>query len=220
MAQRPTGAPADPFTPPQLEVRRPVWSALGELYLDTDTRPEVPRVAWVLAASGLSETELAYIWQDEVTPALAFNLNVVGGEWGYFDLDWLEDRIVRRQRYVRQLPEPPTFTRWLRHLWDVYLWPSEMRRSFQVVMELRGELLALPPPQRQARAEVWRWCAHHYFWPDTPLAQARPAGEPDTERVFTTLEPQLRLLLNAADGRAMPPEQRGAHVLRHLRGGG
>ena len=80
MAQRSISTPVFPFTSEQLEVRRPVWDTLGDLYLDTDTRPDLPRMARVLAESGLSEAELNTIWQDEVTPALAFNLSVVAGE--------------------------------------------------------------------------------------------------------------------------------------------
>ena len=205
-----------PFTPQQLEVRRPVWDTLGDLYLDTDTRPDLPRMACVLAGSGLSEAELNTIWQCEVTPALAFNLSVVAGEWAYFDLDWLEGKIVRRrymqQAHIQRFQRWPSFTRWLGRVW-----PNEVQPTFRTVMALRGELLALPEPQRQARADLWQCIAFSYFWPDTPVFQVLPAGALDKEGVFVSLEPRLRPLLMVADSKKMRLEQRCTHVLRLIR---
>ena len=205
-----------PFTPEQLEARRPVWNTLSDLYLDTDTRPDLPRMARVLAESGLSEAELNTIWHDELTPALITNLSVPIGVWAYFDLDWLEGQIVKRRRYIRQFREGPKLTRWLRHIWDVKIWPNQVQPYFQTVMDLRGELLALPEPERQALADLWQWIAFSYFWPDTPVFGALPPGGLDAERVFAFLEPRLRPLLVASDARKMQLEQRCAHVLEHL----
>lgn len=208
-----------PFTPQQLEVRRPLWDTLGDLYLDTDTRPDLPRMARVLAESGLGEAELNSIWEDEVTPALAFNLSVVAGEWAFFDLDWLQRRIVRRQRYMQQAHSQrplrwPLLTRWLGRIW-----PNGTQPHFQTVMALRGELLTLPEAQRQARAVAWSWTAHVYFWPDSPWRPERP---PDTDLPadFAFLKPHLCPLLTASDHRKMPLEPRRAHVLKLIRGDG
>lgn len=207
-----------PFTPQQLEVRRPIWDTLGDLYLDTDTRPDLPRMARVLTESGLSEAELNTIWEQEVTPALVHNLSVPMGEWAYFDLNWLEKRIVRRQRYMQQahiqrLLRWPLLTRWLGRIWS-----NGMQPYFQTVLTLRGELLALPEPERHARADLWQWIAHMYFWPDTPVFTTLPPGAEGLWSVFAKLEPQLRPLLNASDSKKMPLEMRRAHVLQLIQG--
>ena len=206
-----------PFTPQQLEVRRRVWDTLGDLYLDTDTRPDLPRMARVLTESGLSEAELDTIWEQEVTPALVHNLSVPTGEWAYFDLDWLEKRIVWRQLYIRQAHIQrflrwPSLTRWLSRVS-----PNEVQPYFQTVLTLRGELLALPEPQRYARANLWQWIAHIYFWPDTPALQTLPLGVAGLGAVFAELEPHLRPLLTASDSKKMLLEQRRAHVLGLIR---
>ncbi len=209
-----------PFTPQQLAQRRPIWDTLGDLYLDTDTRPDLPRMARVLAESGLSVAELNTIWQREVTPALIDNLSLVAGEWAYFPLDWLEGRIVRRQVYLRQ-PHVQRLLRWSPLTrWLGRNWPGGMQPSFQTVMALCGELLALPEPQRKARADLWQWLAHTYYWPDTPVFTTVPPGAEHLGAVFAQLEPQLRPLLDASDARKMPLEQRCAHVLKLIRGDG
>ena len=124
---------------------------------------------------------------------------------------------MRRQRYIRQFREGPRLTRWLRHIWDVHIWPNEMHRYFQLVIDLRSKLLALPEPQRPTRADLWQWMAFSYFRPDTPIFRALPAGALDMEGVFVALEPHLCPLLTAADSKKMPLEQRRAHVLRLIR---
>ncbi|SOD54994.1 DUF7079 family protein [Pseudoxanthomonas wuyuanensis] len=80
----------------QLLVRRPVWQALSDLYLDTDVDALHARVARVLAQSPYSLDVLWRILRDEVHPALRYNLSGVAGEWAGFDPGWLADRIVRR----------------------------------------------------------------------------------------------------------------------------
>ena len=212
VARRMTFGPFPPFTQTQLERRRPVWDALGDLYLDTDTRPDLPRMARVLAESGLSEAELNSIWQEEVTPALAFNLSVVAGEWVSFNLDWLEQRIVRRRGY-RYLVR-----RWLPLTWLLQrVWPNGMQPYSQTVMTLCGELLALPELERHTRADLWQWIAFSYFWPDTPIFQTLPPGAEELGAVFAELEPHLRPLLNASDTKKMRLEPRRAHVLKRVR---
>ena len=184
---------AAPFTPQQLGQRRPVWDTLSDLYLETDTRPGLPHMARVVAESGLSEAELEAVWQEEVTPALAFNLSMVAGEWGYFDQGWLEERIVRRRGYRhlirRWLPLARLVTR---------VWPNEMQLYFRAVMALRGELLALPEAERPARAAAWGWLAHAYFWPDSPTVSAVPVVS-GLHSLFTALEPHLRPLLTGKE---------------------
>ena len=191
--------PAVPFTPQQLGQRRPVWDTLGDLYLDTDTRPGLPHMARVLAESGLDEAELEAVWLEELTPALAFNLTLVAGEWAGFNQGWLEERIVWRRGYRHLVRRWPPLTRLLTRVW-----PNEMQTYFRAVMNLRGDLLALPEKERPARAAAWAWLAHAYFWPQSPTIGQSPtrSAVPDTPglaALFTALEPHLRSLLTGKE---------------------
>ena len=82
------------FSETELQRRRPVWQALSDLFLDTETRPAVPAAAQVCEASQYSIDELNIIWRHEVSPVLAPNLLSVAGEWAFFDPEWLEETIL------------------------------------------------------------------------------------------------------------------------------
>lgn len=85
--------------PPQhdLERRRPVWEALSELFLDTESSDAAYRsIAARIVASGYSPAEIRVILWDEVYPAAECNLRQPAGEWRSFDGDWLEQRILGR----------------------------------------------------------------------------------------------------------------------------
>lgn len=87
-----------------LERRRPVWSALSNLYLDSSYPGEVRFVARQLAASAYAIEELRQILFDEVHPVLCGNLLAPVGVWDCFDQDELERRILlnrRRPRWLR-----------------------------------------------------------------------------------------------------------------------
>lgn len=84
--------------PEDLEHRRPVWEALSELFLDTDTSIARSSRAGILAASPYSIEELEEILVDEVYPVCRSNLFWIAGEWAGFDPGWLEESILRRLR--------------------------------------------------------------------------------------------------------------------------
>ena len=89
---------------PDLEARRPVWSALSELFLDTSfTNADIDRIARTLAASPYSEAELNNILLWEVYPACHTNLYWIAGEWSGFDARWLEERILKGYWLPRRL---------------------------------------------------------------------------------------------------------------------
>src|SRR5258706_16230438 len=76
--------------------RRPVWSALSELFLDTNLDSAgLNRIANTLASSPYSLEELDQILLWEVYPACRSNLLSIAGEWAGFDSEWLESRIQR-----------------------------------------------------------------------------------------------------------------------------
>jgi hypothetical protein len=77
-----------------LECRRPVWSALSELFLDTNLQDNgLDRITKVLAQSPYSIEQLADILLWEVYPACRQNVISIAGEWGGFDPEWLEAKI-------------------------------------------------------------------------------------------------------------------------------
>lgn len=81
-----------------LQNRKPVWEALSDLFLDTDTSLARSWRVGILAASPYSIEELQAILVDEVYPVCRSNLFSVAGEWAGFDPEWLESSIVRRLR--------------------------------------------------------------------------------------------------------------------------
>ncbi len=83
--------------------RRPVWTALSELYLDSDEPGLLDRCARTLARSDYGPDELAEILRREIHPLLHANLLATTGVWQGFDPDWLEGEIVRRQARPRWL---------------------------------------------------------------------------------------------------------------------
>lgn len=87
--------------PDDLSTRRPVWLALSDLYLDTDTSRWYPQIAAVLADSGYPLEQLRQILLHEVHPAVRANLFAVAGVWTGFDEDWLVERILRRHARPR-----------------------------------------------------------------------------------------------------------------------
>jgi hypothetical protein len=81
-----------------LRQRRPVWAALSDLFLDTDTSLTRSWRVGVLAASPYSIEELQGILLDEVYPVCRSNLRSIAGEWTGFDSEWLEASILRRMQ--------------------------------------------------------------------------------------------------------------------------
>ena len=90
------GATMDRLPPMSIDDRRPVWSALSELFLDTRLDSiDLDRIAQNLARSPYSLAELDSILLWEVYPACHTNMLSIAGEWAGFDPGWLESRIVR-----------------------------------------------------------------------------------------------------------------------------
>ena len=80
----------------QIAVRRPLWIALSELWLDTElSRADLERIARIMADSGLSVDQLREVYLVEVAPVVYSNLLCVAGEWVGFDEDWLCSSIIR-----------------------------------------------------------------------------------------------------------------------------
>jgi len=94
-----------PAAASDLANRRPVWSALSNLYLDTERTPAMCEAdAKRLAQSPYTLDDLRAILTEEVHPACAANLLSPAGEWAGFDEDWLEKRILARGRAIVRWP--------------------------------------------------------------------------------------------------------------------
>lgn len=89
--------------PEDLVARRPVWKALGELFLDTEFSGEqLAAVSQTLADSCYSVAQLEEILYAEVYPVCIGNLRSPAGVWSGFDEGWLEKRIQEyRQSWLK-----------------------------------------------------------------------------------------------------------------------
>lgn len=132
-----------PLTVTDLERRRRLWAAMSDLFLDTETRWNVPFVGRACAESTLDDAALERVFWCEVFPLAIDNLHDIAGEWAMLELPEpaLIERAERQERdRVRELTsawmvthtwtaslalcrrlrsEPPT--RWLdlQSCWDV-----------------------------------------------------------------------------------------------------
>ena len=85
--------------------RLPLWSALSDLFLDTElNESDLRYVAARVLKSGFSPTSVQEILWNEVFPALADNLRIATGEWSGFDGLWLQQRIVKVMNGVERAP--------------------------------------------------------------------------------------------------------------------
>jgi len=87
---------------PQDDIRRRrwIWQAVSDLFLDEEPNESVLcHIAYVAAHCGYTEDELDIIYAREVAPAVAFNAFSTAGIWGYFDTEWLEERILHTGQF-------------------------------------------------------------------------------------------------------------------------
>jgi hypothetical protein len=85
------------MTQEELLRRRPVWEAMSDLFLDTETRWSVPYVARRCAESGYDDEALERIFWAEVFPEAIGNLTQVAGEWGMLSLN--EQALINRANH-------------------------------------------------------------------------------------------------------------------------
>jgi hypothetical protein len=84
------------FSSDELAIRRPLWIALSDLYLDTE--PPWNRAAEQCARSPFAIPALQRILFDEVHPVVHPNRWSTAGVWEAFDEDWLVSGIMSRRR--------------------------------------------------------------------------------------------------------------------------
>ncbi|SFJ52434.1 DUF7079 family protein [Jannaschia pohangensis] len=70
---------------------------LSELFLDTDTRGSLDRLAQELRATGVPVAALDRLMVEDVARVCLTNLYSPAGEWEGFDTDWLLARIAKNR---------------------------------------------------------------------------------------------------------------------------
>jgi hypothetical protein len=182
-----------PMTPEELERRLPVWDAMSDAFLDTETRWGMPRIALVLAQSGYSTEDLEAIWQYEIVPECASNLFQIAGEWTMFvvDVPALAERAEGKKPLLESLfgVASPTF----------------LGGQWRAILAMREALLALPEGERAPRAAMWTVFVHVYIeaslegimFLETHLKDLRATGasEHELREAFEAVRPTLRGLL-------------------------
>jgi hypothetical protein len=143
----------DPLTGAALERRKPVWDAMSDVFLDTETRSAMPRIAFTLVESGYGTEELDAIWHEEIVPECSWNLNQIAGEWAMFvlDEDALAARAAGRKPLVERLRPGGVST------------PAFIDGQWRAILDLRAALLALPSEQRAERTAMWTVFLHAYL---------------------------------------------------------
>jgi hypothetical protein len=104
------------MTHDELARRKPVWEAMSDLFLDTETRWSVPYVARRCAESTYDDEVLERVFWGEVFPEAIGNMLQVAGEWAMLSLP--EEALIKRANH----PTIPWLTRrahgWMvEHTW-------------------------------------------------------------------------------------------------------
>jgi hypothetical protein len=201
------------MTPEELERRRPVWDVMSDVFLDTETRWELPRIAFVLARSGYSAEELEAIWEHEIVPECAWNLLQPAGQWALFVVD--EDRLTERAE-----GGPPTLDRMMG-----VASPLVIGAQWRAIKAMREALAALSPEKQVSLAGMWTAFVHAYIegppdqqQPGLPAAHAQElarAGATEAELLaaFEDIRPVFRSLLSRAE---RADDTRNASAVREL----
>lgn len=92
------------MTDEEIAIRKPVWVAMSDLFLDTDVRLSYCSIARILAVAPFTIEQMGAILHKEVSPIAAPNLMVVAGEWAGFDEEWLVSRISARLDGALRMP--------------------------------------------------------------------------------------------------------------------
>jgi hypothetical protein len=199
------------MTPQELDRRRPVWDALSDVFLDTETRWEMPRIGFVLVESGYSAAELDAIFWNEIVPECAWNLLQVAGEWALLVVD--EEKLAARADGNRPL---------LERMLGVAT-PLFIGGQWRAILALREALLALPAEDRRARTAMWTAFIHVYLeaslekllFLDTHVKDLRATGASTHALLaaFDAVRPTFRTLLVGGE---MADEERRARDVREL----
>lgn len=89
-----------------LQNRLPVWEALSAFFLDTELQEDAySHIVEVLKNSPYQIEEIEKILYEEVYPVCIYNMFSVAGEWSSFDPEWLQEKILKRNKFLSKLPK-------------------------------------------------------------------------------------------------------------------
>lgn len=151
------------MTPEELARRQPVWQSMSDLFLDTETRWDVPLVARNCAESGYDNAMLERIFWVEVFPEAVGNMLSIFGEWRALHLS--EAALIGRAK-AGKMP-------WLHRQLLGGAVESEWRGVCAVTQWLRP----LDEPERSRLTNALRLCGRYYFEAPGEL----PFGVSETE---------------------------------------
>ena len=84
------------LTPEEIARRKPLWCAMSELYLDTETQPSTLRyIVRVIREAGYTDEEVYKIFCDDVTPVFGGNAMQVAGDWVPWGDEYVEKSVLR-----------------------------------------------------------------------------------------------------------------------------
>jgi hypothetical protein len=92
---------------PELDIedRKPIWDLMQYFWMDTDPNILLPKIVEVCVNSKYSLGDIEAIFWNEVYPAVSFNMLLFPApEWAGFEINWLVERILKKNRYGRRLP--------------------------------------------------------------------------------------------------------------------
>lgn len=155
------------MTHAELALRKPLWEAMADLFLDAEVRFSVPFVARRCVESGYDDEALERIFWAEVFPEALPNLQSPAGEWMALNLD--EAALIKRANAGSAVP-------WLKrraHGWMV-------QAPWLAVREVAGWLRAYEKAEREQRCWALELLGRRYF--ETPgrvstLATPEKLGE-------------------------------------------
>lgn len=131
--------------------RLDLWTAISDLFLDTEVRVNAPFVAVSCVQSGYDEALLEHVLVHEVARVLGQNLIQVAGEWAMFPRDYLA-------KALREVSRPVSRLR--RMLAKAYVVPWD---DWRLAMAFVPQLRELPVEQRLRRARGLAWCVDAYI---------------------------------------------------------
>ena len=117
------------LTTAEIVVRKPVWWALSELFLDTELPSNwLMQIAEMVRSSGYSEEEIHRIFRREVSPVFCLNHLAVAGEWE----SWSEDEVEAR---VTAFLSCSQLSRWAGYGFSLLAKPENIWRRFLPYLE-------------------------------------------------------------------------------------
>lgn len=72
----------------------PLWTALADLFLDTDAMLSVPYIARTIVEGGFTVAEAEHALRWDVRPAFYRNLLSIAGEWAGWPEDYVRERVL------------------------------------------------------------------------------------------------------------------------------